>query len=107
DVCKRDALPGRDVELERVPRAGHDLTLPDPGELPIGMGPVVDRARHVPFTERTALVRAEVRQRMERAADVEHAELAPPDPDDAMLALREILDRADRMLAGHVRRERR
>ena len=39
DVVERDALSRRDVELERVPGARHDLAVPDPGELPVGVGP--------------------------------------------------------------------
>ena len=64
DVVERDALPGRDVELERVPRARDDLVLPDPGELPVRVRPESIVPETAPCAQRPALVRAEVRDRV-------------------------------------------
>src|SRR5436305_6807079 len=76
DLLERHAVAGRDVKLERMPGTRDDLSLPDPRQLPIGVRAVVERARDAALTERSALVWAEVWQPVERAADVEHADLA-------------------------------
>src|SRR5262249_2818196 len=85
-VREREALARRHVEFERVPGARDDLAVPDPGQPPVGVRAVVERAGDAPLTQRAALMRAEVWDRVELAADVEDADLAPPDPHDAMRA---------------------
>src|SRR5439155_12814474 len=64
DVAERDATPARHVELERVPRTRHDLSLPQPGELPARVRAEVDRAGDAALAQRPALVRTEVRDRV-------------------------------------------
>src|SRR5215217_5990681 len=96
DVRVGQASPGRHVVLEAVPGAYDDLAVVDPLEPPVVLGPGNEGAqRRLALAEGTGLVRADVWQAVELAADVENPYLAPPDPHYPVAPLREVRDGAD------------
>src|SRR4029079_13398373 len=103
DLGPGHALPGRHVELEPVPGARDDLALVTPGQLPAGHVAVDERAGGGAGTQGAALMRAEVRQRVQRAADVEDAELAIARANDRMAAGRQVGREADPVALLHLR----
>src|SRR3712207_83698 len=93
DVREGEASTGRHVVLEAVPGAGYDLALVVPPELPVVLLARDQRSRRrLPFTQGTGLVRADVRQAVELAPEVEDPDLPPADLHHPVAALGELRD---------------
>jgi hypothetical protein len=91
-------LAGGDVELPAVPRTPDDLAVALPAVL---AGALRDaQPREQPLTEGGELVGTDVRQRVELAVDVEHADREPLDVDEQALAGRQVGRPAD-LVAAH------
>src|SRR5215217_6120245 len=91
DVRVGQASPGRHVVLEAVPGADDDLAVVDPLEPPVVLGPGDEGAEgRLALAEGPGLVRADVWQAIELAADIEDPDLAPPDPHNPVAAFREL-----------------
>jgi hypothetical protein len=79
------------VVLQTVPGTRDDLTFVDPLEPPVVLLPGDERSQgRLAFAQRSRLVRTDVREAVELAADVEDPDLPPSDPDQLVAALREL-----------------
>ncbi len=86
-----------DVELPAMPRAGEDFAVAHPLMLPARFGVAAHRAIHRALAERPERVRANIRQRVERAIDIEDADLDIANSDNPMRVLRKLRHRPDNM----------
>src|SRR5215212_6954624 len=78
DVRVGEASPCRRVVLEAVPRADDDLAVVDPLETPVVLGPGDEGTqRRLALAQGARLVRADVGEAVELAADVEDPDLTP------------------------------
>src|SRR5215212_6260621 len=81
-----EALTGGDIELDAVPRAGDDLTLAHPRELPVSRGGAGHRAVDRSRAERTKLMGTDVWEGVKVSVHIEDADLDPPQRDHTMRA---------------------
>src|SRR5262249_21564812 len=96
-------LAGRDLELPAVPRAAQELALPRD---PVFAGAVgLHEPDHRALAQSAARMRAAVGKRVERAVDVEHADVAALDGHALARAGRNLVDSRDHMPA-HARRSK-
>src|SRR5919107_971663 len=99
DVRVGEASSGRDVVFEPVPGAGHNLTLVHPLELPVVLAPCDQGAQgRLALAQRTRLMRTDVGEAVELAADVEDTDLTPPYLHDPVSTGREIREVAQDVL---------
>jgi hypothetical protein len=84
-----------DVELPTMPWAGEDFAVPRPGVLPARLRVAGHCPVHRPLAQRPERVRADVRQRVERAVDIEDADLDVANLHHPMRVLRELRHRGN------------
>lgn len=83
-----------------MPRAGDDLAVADPGELPVGGGGAGGGAVDAALAEGAELVGADVWQGVQLAVDVEDADGDAAQLDHLVAARREVAQRAG-VVFGH------
>lgn len=86
--------PGGDIKLNPVPGAGDDFAVADPGELPVRGGGAGGGAVDGALAEGAELVRADVRQGVQLAVDVEDANGDAAKLHHLVAARREVAQRA-------------
>src|SRR3954453_7125973 len=86
-----EALSGGDIELDAVPRAGDDLTLAHPRELPVSRGGAGHRAVDRTRAERTKLVRTDIGQGVKVSIHIEDTDLDAPQLHHTMRPWRKLI----------------
>src|SRR3954451_1540310 len=88
-----EALSGGDIELDAMPRAGHDLSLAHPRELPVSRGGAGHRAVDRSRAERTKLMRTDIGEGVKVSVHVEDADLDAPQLHNAVCPGRKLIYR--------------